>query len=495
MEDGAVGREVVQCLMCHDAPCSKACPHKLDPAKVLRSLRFVNYKGAIKNVTDVCKNCTAPCEKACVLDGEISIKEILKNCYAKKEKLQTDYKKADIRSDICGIEIENPFLLSSSVVSSSYDMCKRAFEAGWAGVAFKTICMMDMHEASPRFSAVKGFDGSFTAFKNIEQLSDHNVVENVKIFQKLKEEFPNKFLLVSIMGRDEDEWAFLAKVAESAGADALELNFSCPNMTEDGTGSDVGQIPELVEKYTRAVTSVVKIPVLAKLTPNVMTMSPAAEAAKRGGANGIAAINTIKSIADLNLAEKVYNNRKSEKVAVGGLSGQAVRPIALRFIAELAQNKNLKGMHLSAMGGIYNYEDALAFLSLGAKSIQITTAVMEYGYRIIDDLVEGLQYFVAASGHDSLKELLGTSLDNVVDVEEIERDVVIYPKFLRDKCVHCGRCYLSCRDGGHQAISFDENRMPILDPKKCVGCHLCVLVCPNRAIVSSDIKIKKKSEN
>ena len=494
MEDGAVGREVVQCLLCHDAPCSKACPHNLDPAKVLRSLRFSNVKGAIKNVTSACHNCPAPCEKSCVLNGEVSIKEVLENCYEKREKLETDYKKADIRSDICGIEIENPFLLSSSVVSSSYDMCKRAFEAGWAGVAFKTICMMDIHEASPRFSAVKGFDGSFTAFKNIEQLSDHSVVENVEIFQKLKAEFPNKFLLVSIMGRDEEEWAFLAKVSESAGADALELNFSCPNMTEDGTGSDVGQIPELVEKYTRAVTSVVKIPVIAKLTPNVMTMSPAAEAAKRGGAKGLAAINTIKSIADLNFIDNVGENSKNRKVAVGGLSGQAVKPIALRFIAELAQNKNLQGMHLSAMGGIYDYKDALAFLSLGARSIQITTAVMEYGYRIIDDLVEGLQYFVAASGHKSLKELLGANLDNVVDVEEIERDVVVYPKFLRDKCVHCGRCYLSCRDGGHQAISFDKNRMPILDPKKCVGCHLCVLVCPNKAIVSSEIKVKKKTE-
>lgn len=491
MEDGAVGREVVQCLMCHDAPCSKACPYNLDPAKILRSLRFSNTIGAVKRATSACKNCPAPCEKSCVLNGEISIKEVLENCYSKKEQLKIDNKKADITSDICGIKIENPFLLSSSVVSSTYDMCKRALEAGWAGVAFKTICMMDIHEASPRFSAVKGFDGSFTAFKNIEQLSDHSVVENVEIFKKLKKEFPNKFLLVSIMGRNEKEWSFLAKTAESAGADALELNFSCPNMTEDNTGSDVGQIPELVEKYTRAVTSAVKIPVLAKLTPNVMTMSPAAEAAKRGGAKGISAINTIKSIADLNFTENFCKHEK--KVATGGLSGQAVRPIALRFIAELAQNQNLKNLHLSAMGGVYDYKDALAFLTIGAKSIQITTAVMEYGYRIIEDLIEGLQYFVATSGYNSLKELFGVNLKNIVDVEKIERDVVVYPKFLRDKCVHCGRCYISCRDGGHQAISFDDNRTPILNPKKCVGCHLCVLVCPNNAIVSSEVKVKKKN--
>ena len=494
MDNFVVGRDISKCLLCHDAPCSNACPYKQDPKKILKSLRFANYKGALKRVSSACENCSAPCQKHCVLGPDYGIKKILTSCNAQKEKLKLDYTKADIKSDICGIEIENPFLLSSSVVSSSYDMCKRAFEAGWAGVSFKTICLMDIHEASPRFSALKNLDGTFSAFKNIEQLSDHSVVENLEIFKKLKQEFPNKFLLVSIMGRNEEEWAYLARESEKAGADALELNFSCPNMTDDGTGSDVGQIPELVEKYTKAVVDAVKIPVLAKLTPNVMTMSPAALAAKRGGAKGIAAINTIKSITELNLIQKVFTSQKVDKVAVGGLSGPAVKPIALRFIAELAQNKELKDMHISAMGGVYTYEDALMFMSLGARSIQITTAVMEYGYDIIQELVEGLQYFVASSGHKHLKDLLGANIPNVVDVNDMERDVVVYPKFVRENCLHCGRCYVSCRDGGHQAICFDKDRNPMLDPKKCVGCHLCVLVCPNRAIVSSEVKIKKPKE-
>jgi len=492
LQNTVIGRDVSKCLLCHNAPCTKACPYHQDPKGVLKSLRFANYQGALKKVSSVCDKCPAPCQDHCVLGADYNLKKILTNCNKQKEKLNFDYKKADIKSDICGIEIENPFLLSSSVVSSSYDMCKRAFEAGWAGAAFKTICLMDIHEASPRFSALKGLDGSFTAFKNIEQLSDHSLLENIETFKRLKKEFPNKFLLVSIMGRDENEWVYLAKESEKAGADALELNFSCPNMTEEGTGTDVGQIPELVEKYTKAVTSAVKIPVLAKLTPNVMTMSPAALAAKRGGAKGIAAINTIKSITELNLVKKICKSKEADKIAVGGLSGPAVKPIALRFIAELAQNQELKDMHISAMGGIYTYEDALMFMSLGARSIQITTAVMEYGYDIIQELIEGLQYFVAASGHTQLKELLGTNLPNVVDINEIERDLVVYPKFLRENCLHCGRCYVSCRDGGHQAICFDENRNPTLDPKKCVGCHLCVLVCPNKAIISSEIKIPKK---
>ena len=485
-------RDLLKCLLCHDAKCSKACPYHLDPARIIRSFRFVNYVGGAKRVTDACLNCDAPCQKECVLENPVRIKQILSNAYLKKLNYPKVDSKADIKSEICGIEIENPFLLSSSVVASTYDMCKRAFEAGWAGAAFKTICLMDIHEASPRFSALKGMDGTIFAFKNIEQLSDHSVIENLEIFRRLKKEFPNKFLLVSIMGRNEEEWALLARESEKAGADALELNFSCPNMTEDGTGSDVGQIPELVEKYTRAVKSAVKIPVIAKLTPNVVSMSPAAEAAKRGGADGLAAINTIKSITELNLVEKIYKNHKMEKIAVGGLSGPAVKPIAVRFIAELCQNPNLKDMHISAMGGVYNYEDALMFMSLGARSIQITTGVMEIGYRLIDDLTEGLAYFVKACGYDSLKDMLNMKIESVVDVEEMERDIVIYPKFIREKCLGCGRCYISCNDGGHQAIIFDENRTPRLNPNKCVGCHLCVIVCPNGAIVSSDIKVKKK---
>ncbi len=483
--------DVEKCLHCQDALCAKVCPRKLNPEKILRSLRFGNYLGAMKKLDNSCLDCPAPCEKSCVL-GDYNIKNILSKCYLEKEKTKLSYKKADIRSEICGIEIENPFLLSSSVVSSSYDMCKRAFLAGWAGASFKTVCMMDIHEASPRFSAIKNFDGSFTAFKNIEQLSDHPINENLEIFRRLKSEFPNKFLLVSIMGRDEREWAYIAKAVENAGADALELNFSCPNMTETNTGSAIGQIPELVEKYTKAVTTAVKIPVIAKLTPNVASMIPAALAAKKGGAKGIAAINTINSITEFDTVDKACSARKIDKFAVGGLSGRAVKPIALKFVSELTQNKQLKDLHISAMGGIYTCEDALMFLSLGAKSIQITTAVMEYGYRIIEDLVEGLQYLVAQAGGKTLKDIIGSNKPNLVDVNDIERDVVVYPKFLREKCLHCGRCFISCRDGGHQAISFNENRIPILDPNKCVGCHLCVLVCPNKAIVSSEVKIKRK---
>ena len=478
-------KALIPCLLCVSAPCSSACPHAVKPGKRIRSLRFHNYEGALNGLDDACLHCDAPCEKSCVLPDPLPIQEIMSACYQGKARYPLEEKKADISADLCGFRLENPFLLSSSVVASNYEMCARAFQMGWAGAAFKTISYVDIHEASPRFSASKNPDGSFQAFKNIEQLSDHSPAENFEIFRRLKKEFPNKYILASIMGRNDEEWKELAQNAEKAGADGLELNFSCPNMVEGDTGSDVGQIPELVERFTRVVKQSVSIPVLAKLTPNVMTMSPAAEAARRGGADGIAAINTIKSLTDLNIFQALQKGLADAKITVGGLSGQAVKPIALRFISEIARNPNLKGTHISAMGGVYTWEDALAFISLGASSIQITTAVMEYGYRIIEDLVEGLSLFLGNRGYDSLDAFRGSVLDAVVEIEDVQRDRVILPKFERAKCLHCGRFYVSCRDGGHQAISF-KNRMPILDVSKCVGCHLCILVCPNQAIVSSE---------
>ena len=295
-----------------------------------------------------------------------------------------------LKCDLCGIPLENPFLLSSSVVASTYGMCARAFEAGWAGACFKTICSMDIHEASPRFSAITGDGGSIMGFKNIEQLSDHSVADNMEIFRRLKAKYPTKFILASIMGKDEAEWGELARLCEENGADAVELNYSCPNMAEGGLGSDIGQVPELVERFTAAAKRGCTIPVLAKLTPNVAAMSPAAEAAKRGGPDGIAAINTIKSIMGINLHTFVSAPAVHGQSVVGGYSGNAVKPIALRFIVELGQNPNLKGMHLSAMGGVETWQDALDFILLGGGSIQVMTAVMQYGCRIVDDLKEGL---------------------------------------------------------------------------------------------------------
>lgn len=478
--------EMISCSLCKDAPCSNACP-SMDPAGALIGIWFDNQDIAAIKLPErnACAECDAPCEKACVNSGRVPIKSLMNELYEKvrpNAEIPMPEDEERLRCDICGVPLENPFLLSSSVVASTYDMCARAFEAGWAGACFKTICSLDIHEASPRFSAIKGDNGSIIGFKNIEQLSDHSVAENMEIFRRLKKKYPTKFILASIMGQNEEEWESLAKLCEENGANAIELNFSCPNMQEDGLGSDIGQVPELVERFTRAAKRSTTIPVLAKLTPNVATMSPAAEAALRGGADGIAAINTIKSIVGVSPYTYVSAPAVKGRSAVGGYSGNAVKPIALRFIAELGQNPELKGMHISGMGGIETWRDALEFILMGSGSIQITTAVMQYGYRIIDGLKEGLNYYLAQMGINSVKDIIGAGLDSVSDTTDVlERDTVLFPAFDLEKCIGCGRCVISCNDGGHQAIRFD-NRIPKLDGSKCVGCHLCRLVCPKEAI-------------
>ena len=490
--------DMLRCVLCYDAPCSKACG-RTDPAGLLRSIWFDNEKGAASRLPDQnpCLNCGAPCEAACLRPGEVPIRSLLTRLHDEVRpalEIAPPEDEERLKTELCGIPLENPFFLSSSVVASSYDMCARAFEAGWAGVSFKTISMLDIHEASPRFSAITGDNGSIIGFKNIEQLSDHSVAENMAIFRRLKENYPTKFILASIMGRSEQEWEELARACAENGADAIELNFSCPNMAEGGLGSDIGQVPELVERFTAAARRGTRVPILAKLTPNVARMSPAAEAAKRGGADGISAINTIKSITRINPHTYVSAPAVHGMSAVGGYSGSAVKPIALRFIAELGQNPALSGMHLSAMGGVENWSDALEFILLGAGSIQVTTAVMQHGYRIIEDMKEGLKLYLAEKGFRSVKEAQGLALSSLsATTDVLERDTVVFPKFHRAACIGCGRCVISCADGGHQAIRLGGDRKPVLDGRRCVGCHLCVLVCPERAITPSRRRLARKA--
>ena len=489
--------DMIRCALCTDAPCDAAC-EKMKPAELLRSIWFRNEQVAAGKLpeTNPCLTCRARCEAACVRPGEVPIRDVINRLYYQvRPETETALPEDESRlqCDLCGIPMENPFLLASSVVGSTYEMCARAFEAGWAGVSFKTVCSLDIHEASPRYSALSGDGGSILGFKNIEQLSDHSVAENMEIFRRLKENYPTKVILASIMGRDEEEWGTLARLCEENGADAVELNFSCPNMKDEGLGSDIGQIPELVERFTAAAKKACSIPVLAKLTPNVGEMSPAAEAARRGGADGISAINTIKSVVGINLHTYISSPAVHGASAVGGYSGNAVKPIALRFAAELGRNPKLKGIHLSAMGGAETWQDAAEFILMGGGSVQVATAVMQYGYRIIDDLKAGLNLYLAEKGFRSVKEMIGLGLDSLSSTTNtLERDTVLFPSFIPERCIGCGRCTISCADGGHQAVRLNEERKPVLDGRKCVGCHLCLLVCPQHAIVPGKKRISRQ---
>ena len=500
--------EANRCLLCQDAPCTKACKTG-DPARAIRAIRFDNHKPALRWVKDCSDDDLERAERACIhYNWPIRIKEMLRSI-SKDDVDDSHY--PDLTIDFCGIRCENPFFLASSAVCTNYEMVARAFDAGWAGVFFKTICLQEIKEVSPRFDAMhnNATHGDFYGFRNMEQLSENPVEMDFDILHRLKQNYPTKVVIASIMGQTEEEWVKLAKMAEEAGCDAVELNFSCPQMKHEGMGSDVGQSPELVKAYTACVKQSVKIPVIPKMTPNITHIAEPAAACVEAGADAISAINTIKSVT-MDADAEVAGQR-----TISGYSGRAVRPIALRHVLELAQMKPTPdpsqregsldrqtieteaggGLQLSGIGGIETWRDALEFIQLGCSNVQVCTAVMQYGYRIIDDLVLGLQRYMAKRGISQLERLVGEQLPKFLKPDHLDRDTIIYPKFDRELCIGCGRCYISCMDGGHQAIVFETVkglpssgevgrglRRPRLVGTKCVGCHLCRLVCPAGAI-------------
>ncbi len=399
--------------------------------------------------------------------------------------------KKDLSITFMGVKFPNPFCLSASPVGNCYDMCAKAYDLGWGGVVFKTIGFFIADEVSPRFDTLSKEAEPFVGFKNMEQIAEHPLKDNLADIKRLKQNYPDRVLISSIMGANEKEWEELARLSEEAGADMLELNFSCPQMTSHAMGSDVGTSPELCEKYCRAVRRGSKLPFMAKMTPNVTDMCPVAIASMRGGANGIAAINTVKSICNIDLDKKIGLPIINGKSSISGYSGKAIKPIALRFIQQMKQNPELKDVEISGIGGIETWIDAAEFILLGCKTLQVTTGIMQYGYRIVEDMKNGLMHYMEEQGVDHLEDLVGLANKNIIPAEELDRDYKIYPSIDLDKCVGCGRCVISCYDGAHQAMEWDEEkRKPHCNEDKCVGCLLCGHVCPVSAITKGKIVFK-----
>lgn len=483
------------CLLCNGKNCSAACKHGVDAAKILYSLRFENTVGSysLARKNTACLDCTSKeCEDFC-LKGKITQAVPIQKTVSALIGLSPDslelkdgavtYSDDDVflETFFCGVRCENPFFLSSSVVASNYEMIAKAFDAGWAGVAFKTIGAFVPEEVSPRFATLEKESDNFVGFKNIEQISDHTLEENLAFIRRLKSEYPTKVIIASIMGRNEREWESLSRQVQEAGADIIECNFSCPHMATHGLGSDVGQNPELVASYVKAVKRGSTLPILAKMTPNVGNMELPAIAAVNAGADGLAAINTIKSVLNVDLDSFVSEPQVGNYTSIGGYSGKAVKPIALRFINDLKKCIETTAVPISGMGGIETWRDAAEFITLGCETIQVTTAVMQYGYAIINDMIDGMKRYLAKYGYNSIQQIVGQALPKIVSTDFLDRRTKQYPKFLREKCVGCGRCITSCYDGGHQALDLGKEGKPVLN-KNCVGCHLCILVCPAKAI-------------
>ena len=392
----------------------------------------------------------------------------------------------DLSIEFCGKRFKNPFLLSSSPVSNSAEMVVRSFEAGWSGVVFKTLNSdrLPIIHPSPRMNAFHYGAKRVVGVQNVEQISDRPLKDNLIDFLYLKKHYPEHILISSIMGFSDDEWAYLAKVSEDNGADMLELNFSCPHMCIEGTGHHVGKAFDLIEKFTTTVKNTVSIPVIAKMTPNITDMTEPAIHAKNGGADAISAINTVSGISEVGLEDLVPKPNIFGIGAVSGTSGPAIKPIGLHFIADMAQCEALQ-IPLSGIGGIETWIDALEYMLLGASTIQVTTGIMHYGYRIVEDMIEGLSDFMQQRQISGVSELVGKALPNLKTTDHFNLERQGITQYDLDKCIGCGQCYIVCTDAAGQALEWDENqRRPQLIENKCLSCMLCSFVCPVPDLIS-----------
>ena len=430
-----------------------------------------------------------------VKEGKIAAESIDKYLSKRKPAVFNIGKSKEDKSleiEFCGVKCENPFFLAASPVAGNYDMCKKALEIGWGGIVYKTVGVFIANECSPRFDSTRKENTPFIGFKNMEQISDKPLQKNLEMMAALKRDYPNKVLVASIMGASDEEWTYLAKLVTEIGADIIECNFSCPQMTSHAMGSDVGQSPDLVKCYSKAVRKGTHLPILAKMTPNIGNMEIPAIASIEGGATGIAAINTIKSITAIDIDKFVCLPIVNGKSSISGYSGKAIKPISLRFIAQMKQHPKLKDIPISGMGGIETWIDALEFFLVGSSNLQVTTSVMQYGYRIVEDMKSGLAHYLKQKKFKSLQDIVGLALNNIIPAENIDRDFKVIPDINYDKCIGCGRCYISCYDAAHQAIDWNEEKKQPKINDNCVGCHLCKMVCPvEKCITPGEIKFKE----
>lgn len=391
----------------------------------------------------------------------------------------------DLSVDFCGVHFKNPFILSSAPPTTTGEMMGRAFEAGWAGAVTKTLVTDadSIVNVTPRLGSLS-FPGptdepkKIYAFENIELVTERQLSVWLKEIEELRKKYPEHVVIASIMddASKPDGWHYMAKKCEEAGAQIIELNMSCPHgMPERGMGAAIGQNPELAATVTRWTAEAVNIPVMAKMTPNVTDVGLVAKYCADAGADAISGINTVGAIIAVDLETLVPKPNVAGYSAHGGLSGAAIKPIALKAIATIAQAVNIP---ISGIGGIGSWEDAAEFILLGASTLQVCSAVMARGYSIIEDMVDGLQNFMEDKGFDTIQDFVGLSLEKLVPLNELNRDVRVASSINEELCVKCDLCYVSCRDAGYQAISLKEDRTPVVDREKCTGCSLCMHICP-----------------
>jgi dihydropyrimidine dehydrogenase (NAD+) subunit PreA len=392
---------------------------------------------------------------------------------------------ADLHCRIGGVDSINPFWLASAPPSDKKFNVERAFAAGWGGAVWKTLGIdPPVVNATSRYGVHKDRTGSIIGINNIELISDRPLDVNLREIEELRREWPDRVIIGSIMAPiDEQAWKELAIKLANAGCQGIELNLGCPHgMCERGMGSAIGQAPELVELTTRWVREAVDIPVFTKLTPNITDIVVPAEAAMRGGAHAVSLINTVNSIISVDLERMVPTPTVDGLGTHGGYCGSAVKPIALNMVQAILRDPETRALEISAIGGIATWRDAAEFIALGASGVQVCTAAMLMGFRIVGDMNDGLSSFMDKAGYRTIKDFKGKALRNTVDWNDLNLNFDLKAKIDDDSCIECGRCFIACEDTSHQAIRIDAKpgggrKFTVIDDE-CVGCNLCQHVCP-----------------
>ena len=396
---------------------------------------------------------------------------------------------ADLTTEFLGIKSPNPFWLASAPPTDKEYNVRRAFEAGWGGVVWKTLGSEGppvVNVNGPRYGAIYGADRRLLGLNNIELITDRPLQTNLEEITRVKQDYPDRALIVSLMVPcDEESWKAILPMVETTGADGIELNFGCPHgMAERGMGSAVGQVPEYIQMVTEWCKQYYSKPVIVKLTPNITDIRNPARAAFAGNADAVSLINTINSITSVDLDAMAPQPTIDGKGTHGGYCGPAVKPIALNMVAEIARDPAIAGKPISAIGGVTTWRDAAEFMVMGAGNVQVCTAAMTYGFKVVQEMISGLSQWMDEKGYTATSDFIGQAVPNVTDWQYLNLNYVAKAKIDQDACIKCGRCYAACEDTSHQAIWMKEGRVFEVNDAECVACNLCVDVCPVEECIS-----------
>lgn len=390
---------------------------------------------------------------------------------------------ATLKTTFAGVSMPNPFMLSSAPPTTNCEMVARSFDAGWGGAVLKTLAynLNLVQNVNPRITAYR-VGKSIQGFTNFELGSPTPIGKWLEGSRWLKDRFPEHAVFISLLhteGLIEEQWREVVRAFNDTGIDGYELNFSCTHgMAEGGGGAQVGSREESIKMVTRWVREETKLRVMPKLPAMVPDLPGKARAAKEAGADAIAAINTLNSLPGIDLHTFVPYPSVGGNSAFQGLSGRAIKPVALRSVAQIAGAVDLP---VSGMGGIYTWEDAAEFILAGARSLQVCSSVMEYGYDIVSKMKSGLLDYMDEMGFETIDDFAGKALAHIAPHRELPRRYRLYAKADGEKCIGCGRCVHSCADSAYGAIALADGHACV-DPAKCDGCGLCSQICPVGAI-------------